>query len=210
MSAERHGLRRADRLIGGGALVLAISLFFFKWYEATLRLGGKHGLKLAGGDFNGWHAFTHSRWLWLITIIVALGAVWLRVDDRDVPIGAPLGGVVAALGALSTLAILFRIFHHPLAVGETPPGHATVTAAASIKFGIWIALVASAVIAIGGVLALRDELAHEDIDEPPRPNDREPAEEGSGGHDSGEHGSQAFSGLLAEDPPAEPPARAGG
>ena len=85
MDSEVNGLRRADRLTGGGALVLLAVLFLAKWYEASGRLGSAKGLKVLGGSFSGWQAFTHSRWVWLLTGVVALAAVSLTLTHRSSP-----------------------------------------------------------------------------------------------------------------------------
>jgi hypothetical protein len=54
--------------VGGGALALFIVLFLFKWYGASASSSiGEIGLV----SVNGWHAFTTSRWIWLIMIVVA-------------------------------------------------------------------------------------------------------------------------------------------
>ena len=82
MSSEAHGLRRADRLMASGAIVLLVVLFLVKWYEASARLGAAKGLQILGGSLDGWHAFTHSRWIWLLTIIVALAAVLVTLSGR--------------------------------------------------------------------------------------------------------------------------------
>ncbi len=57
--------------------------------------------------------------------------------------------MVAGLGALSTLLILYRIIHHP-----------SVSIAglhAGIKIGIWLGLIASAAVTYGGYLAMTEE-----------------------------------------------------
>ena len=76
-----------------------------------------------GGErqHNGWHTFTNSRWIWLLTIIVALGRrrasppALLKFESP----GAAWASIVAGLGALSTLLILYRIIHHPSGAART-------------------------------------------------------------------------------------------
>lgn len=99
--------------------------------------------------------------------------------------------LLAGLGALSSLLILYRIVHHPIAEA------AKLHAAAHLKLGIWLGLIAPLAIACGGYLQLD-----------------EGARARSGGVERGEN---AFGGVtvtaaepLAEQPTEqspEPPAR---
>ena len=68
-----------------------------------------------------------------------------------------LGTIVAALGALSVLTILYRIVHHPIAPSGQGAGHLHITYRRGIEIGIWIALLAALLITYGGYLAMRDE-----------------------------------------------------
>jgi hypothetical protein len=155
MSFQMSRLRRCDQIIGGGAIAFFIFLFFFKWYGGSA--SSSIGAISYGVSANGWHTFTNSRWIWLLTIIVALGAVWLQASGRrlDGPVHPSV--VVTALGALSAVLILYRIIDHPS--GGTSGSIAGVHYSASygIKIGIWLGLIAALAIAYGGYLAMQDE-----------------------------------------------------
>ena len=73
MSFDIGGLRRSDRVIGISAIAFFVFLFFFKWFgvSSSASIGGASYSDSA----NGWHTFTNSRWIWIITIVVALAAV---------------------------------------------------------------------------------------------------------------------------------------
>lgn len=199
MEPHANGLRRADRLMGSGGLVLLAVLFLLKWYEADVRLGSRTGLKILGGSYSGWHAFTHSRWLWLVTALVAVGAVLLALSGRRLDLGVRMGTVVLALGGLSVVTIVYRIIHHPLSPAEAP-AHVRVSYSYGLEPGIWIGLLAALAIVCGGYLAMRDEAAKvaagAEASEPER--GRGPAAPGAGG----ESAPSAFSGLVVEDAPA--------
>ncbi len=64
-------LGRAERIIGASAIGFFIVLFFVHW------LGGSANTPLGGisGGASGWHSFSVSRWIWLLTILLALAAV---------------------------------------------------------------------------------------------------------------------------------------
>jgi hypothetical protein len=73
MNFDVSRLRRADRIIGISAVAFFIFLFFFKWFGGSAN-SSVNGINFSA-SYNGWHTFHDLRWIWLITIIVALVAV---------------------------------------------------------------------------------------------------------------------------------------
>ena len=140
--------------MGGGAIALFVFLFFFKWYGLSSTFVG--GISV-DHSVNGWHVFTTSRWVWLITIVVALGTVFQRARRRELSLPVKTGAIVAGLGALSTLLILYRIVHHPSGSGSEGAGLNRYSYSFGIELGIWLALLAAAAIAYGGYLAMQAE-----------------------------------------------------
>jgi hypothetical protein len=156
MSPKASRLRYGDRVTVVAAIALLIVLFLFKWYGYTGGSQSATGVNITAGEsINGWHAFTINRWIWLLTAAVALASVAISAgvlvleSERPVRRGPP----VAVLGALSTLTILFRIVHHPVA----SPGIGILHPSAGIKLGIWLALLAAVAITYGGYLTMREE-----------------------------------------------------
>jgi hypothetical protein len=152
MNLDVSRLRRSEQVIGGGAIALFIFMFFFKWYGVSSNVPSFAGVNLNISK-SGWDTFTNSRWIWLITIIVALGVVVLVALGRKLDLPVPAGAIVAGLGGLSTLLILYRIVHHPTASANFGGFHASV----GIKVGIWLGLIAAAAITYGGYLATQQE-----------------------------------------------------
>jgi hypothetical protein len=154
MKLDISRLRRSDRVIGIGAIALFIFVFLFKWYGYSGNAPSITGANVSSSySINGWHTFTVNRWIWLITIIVALGAVAISAGVLKLKSPVQPGVLVAGLGALSTLTILYRIIHHPTANASFGSFHASV----GIKLGIWLGLAAAAVLTYGGYLAMQDE-----------------------------------------------------
>jgi hypothetical protein len=152
MNFDFGSLRRSDQIVGGSAIALFIFMFFFKWYGVSSNVSS-----FAGIDVNvsrtGWQTFTDSRWIWLITIIVALGAVAIAAGALKLESPIQPSVLVAGLGALSTLLILYRIVHHPTAHLSIANVHTSI----GIKFGIWLGLIAAAGITYGGYLGMQAE-----------------------------------------------------
>jgi Mn2+/Fe2+ NRAMP family transporter len=153
MSFDVSRLRRCDWMVGGGAVAFFIFLFFFNWYGGSYKGSLPTGAFSASSSASGWDTFTNSRWIWLITILVSIAAVVLVAGQRKLDLPVRLSTVVRGLGALSTALILYRIVHHP-------SGGASFSGASfsyGIKIGIWLGLIASAVIAYGGYLTMSED-----------------------------------------------------
>jgi hypothetical protein len=154
MSFDITRLSRADRIVGGGGVAFFIFLFFFKWYGVSSNLNSVAGINVGGSfSWNGWHAFTNSRWIWLLAIIVAIGSVVLAATQRKLELPIQPGVLVAGLGALSTVLIFYRIVHHPTGSASVGSFHASV----GIKIGIWLGLLAAAAVTYGGYLKMQEE-----------------------------------------------------
>lgn len=152
MNFDMSRLRRSDQIIGASAIAFFIFLFFFKWYGVSSNISSFAGVNVNVSK-SGWSVFTNSRWIWLITIIVAIGAVVVVGARMKLETPVKPSVIVAGLGALSTILILYRIVHHPTATANVGNFHAS----AGIKIGIWLGLIAAAGITYGGYLAMGDE-----------------------------------------------------
>lgn len=152
MNFDISRLRRSDQIIGASAIAFFIFLFFFKWYGVTSNVSSFAGVNVNVSK-SGWSVFTNSRWIWLITIIVAIGVVVVVAGQLKLETPIKPSVLVAGLGALSTLLILYRIIHHPSASASVGNFHAS----AGIKIGIWLGLIAAAGVTYGGYLAMGDE-----------------------------------------------------
>jgi hypothetical protein len=152
MSFDISRLRRADQIVGGGAIAFFVFLFFFNWYGVSSNVGTITGVNINVSK-SGWDTFTNSRWIWIITIIVALGSVVLVAGQRKLELPIQPGVIVAGLGALSTVFIFYRIVHHPTASASSGGFHASV----GIKIGIWLGLVAALATTYGGYLQMQEE-----------------------------------------------------
>lgn len=170
MDNSRVGV--GELVAGVGGLVLLLSLLFFNWYVAKAE---QAGVKLEVG-ISASDAFGLIYWILFIVAIVAIIAA--IASALGAAANVPLGRIVAVLGIIATVLVLFRIVALPNEV-TLDPSNTEVDAPSQIKdqiestlddedseeqkvddikddgdfnrgFGLWIGLLASAGIAFGG------------------------------------------------------------
>jgi hypothetical protein len=156
MSVDMRGLGRSDRIIGISAIAFFVFLFFFKWFGVSSSASVGGGISYSDSA-NGWHTFTNSRWIWIVTIIVALAAVAISAGAFKIDSPVQPGMLVAGLGALSAVLIIYRIFDHPSAGTSGTIAGVHYSASVGIKIGIWLGLISALGVAYGGYLAMQGE-----------------------------------------------------
>lgn len=144
MNFKVNRLRRGDRLVAIGALALVVFMFFVKWFgvDVPALILAFVTAKGVSTSFNAWHTLEVIRWLLLLTVLAAAALVVLAgMGTRPMPLSL----AVVGLGLLCTALVFYRVvISHPFA-------HAQV------KLGAWLGLLACALIAVGGYLAMTDE-----------------------------------------------------
>jgi cytochrome bd-type quinol oxidase subunit 2 len=130
MDLDPGRLRRGELLAGTGAVLLLVLLVAGKWYG--------HG----GGARTGWEALTTLRWLLVVTIVAALALVAAQVGRRSPAIPVTLSMIVAVLGLITVLALIYRVL-------ISPPAHE--------QAGAFLGLLSAIGLAYGGYLSLREE-----------------------------------------------------
>ena len=122
--------RSQGQLIAGAAGVLLFIFLFLPWFGE------------GGTNLSGWEGQSSTDVYLLITALVAVATV--VIAGRGVLFsGLTMNGATAVLGAAATLVLLW------LSVFDFPAG-------ADRKVGVYLSLVAVAVIAVGGYTAARD------------------------------------------------------
>jgi len=147
----------ADRLSTGEKVsaVSAVLLFifmFFDWFG--VEISGVPGFSgdVSGSGGSAWDALDVIPIFLMLAIVVAIGVAIVRLTDADVEPPVSMNAIVAALGGLAVLLILFRIVF--------PPDFGSfggVSVDATLKLGIFLGLLAAAGIAYGGYSAMREE-----------------------------------------------------
>jgi hypothetical protein len=145
-------LRRGEIVAAVGAILLFVFMFFFKWYGVELPDGVSEtadafGIDLGAASVTGWDAHEILRWLMLLTIIAALTLGFLTATQRTVALPVTMAVIVTALASLLTVLLAYRVL-----INEPGPNEPI-----DLKLGAWLGLLASAAIAYGGYLSMRDE-----------------------------------------------------
>jgi hypothetical protein len=130
MDFDPARLRRGELLAGTGAVLLLVFLVAGKWYGR------------GGRSRTGWEAVTNLRWLLVVTIAAAFALVAAQVARRSPAIPVTLSLIVAVLGLISVLALVYRVL-------VSPP--------ANEQAGAFLALISAIGLAYGGFLSLREE-----------------------------------------------------
>jgi preprotein translocase subunit SecG len=142
MRLDRTRLRRPELIVGVGGLVLLGSMLLLPWYTLTEVTGPPGPQYFIQISVDGWHGLNHAHWLLLVTILVAFALVFFQLSRRAPAIPVTLSLVVAVLGALSILWLIYRVLINP-------PGSRDV--------GGFIGLLSAAAITYGGYASVRLE-----------------------------------------------------
>lgn len=139
--------------IAGASGILLFVFMFFDWFGAEVSGGGGGFLTAsATASANAWDALDVIPIFLVIAIVAAVGVAILRLSDAVFEPAIPANAVVAVLGGLAVLLILYRIVDPP--GGTDVPG---LSVDVSPEFGIFLALLAAIGIAYGGYSAMKEE-----------------------------------------------------
>jgi len=144
-------LNNGERISGISAILLFV-LMFFHWFGSM----DSGELRLFSVSRNAWEALDYIPVILLITIIASLAVVVLRLTSAGLESPIPVNAVVAILGLVSALLILFRIVDPPN-FGSFREIWGNITVEGTLQLPIFFALFAAVGVALGGCLAMREE-----------------------------------------------------
>ena len=125
-------LRTGELVAGIGGVALFVTLFF-DWFGGGGFSGNLDGWEGMGTDVTGFIVF--------LTSIAGVSLALLAMSGQRVNIRLPRGAATAVLATLSIDIIIWRFFANP----------------GDLKVGIFLGLVAAVAIAVGAVMALRED-----------------------------------------------------
>lgn len=141
---------RTGEMIAGVSGIALFIFMFFKWFGVDAPdVGlpqGIGGVEVA--SVTAWRAFDFIDVILLLAVIAAVGLMLLSAAQANVNLPVAASAVTAGLGILATLLVLYRIIDPP----ELAAGFDTTR-----KIGVFLGLIASAGIAVGGWLAMQEE-----------------------------------------------------
>lgn len=131
--------------IAGVSGVLLFIFMFLDWFSVS----ASNGFVTISVGGNAWDALDVIPIILLIAIVAAVGVAVVRLTDAVFEPAISMNAVVAVLGAISFLLILYRII--------SPPDSGVSGIDVSPEVGIFLSLIAAAGIAYGGYRAMQEE-----------------------------------------------------
>jgi hypothetical protein len=144
-------LRRGELIAAVGGIVLLFSMFILDWYAGGANLSTPFGSgSVEGAGFGPWdgQGFTGTiaDLVILAAAVAAVGLAVVTATSRTVALPVAASALTAGLGIAAVVMVLLRMVFQP------GPNEFI-----ELRFGIWLALISSAVIAYGGWEAMREE-----------------------------------------------------
>jgi hypothetical protein len=154
-------LSNGERISGVSAILLYVFMSL-DWFAVKSFTGPNPlliDLRGAESGQNAWEALDVISVVLLITIVAALAVAALRLVDAVHGFPVPVNAVVATLGIVSMLLILFRIVDPPNFGSEeiVQLKGVVLQFEGTVQLPMFLALAAAAGIAFGGCLAMREE-----------------------------------------------------
>lgn len=140
-------LNTGEKIAGISAILLFIFMFF-DWF--TVEVSGGEGLFSVSEGGSAWDALDVIPIILMVAIIAAVALAVIRLTDAVFEPPVSMAAIVAILGAISVLLILYRIIDPPL--DTDIPGVEIGRA-----LGIYLGLLAAAGITYGGYRAMQEE-----------------------------------------------------
>lgn len=143
----------ADRLstgekIAGASAVLLFIFMFFDWFKVDI--DGGEGLFSVSVGGSAWDALDVIPIILMLAIVAAVAVAVIRLTDAVFEPPVSMNAIVAILGGISVLLILYRIID--------PPGAGDVPGVdVSPALGIFLGLIAAAGITYGGYRGMQEE-----------------------------------------------------
>jgi len=137
-------LSTGEKIAGVSAILLFIFMFL-DWFTVS----ASNGFVSVSVGGSAWDALDVIPIILMIAILAAVGVAVVRLTEADFEPAISMNSVVAILGIISVLLILYRII--------SPPGSGFSGVSVDPAVGIFLGLAAAAGIAYGGYRAMQEE-----------------------------------------------------
>jgi hypothetical protein len=137
-------LSTGEKIAGVSAILLFIFMFF-DWFTVS----ASNGFVTVSAGGSAWDALDVIPIILLIAIVAAVGVAVVRLTEADFEPTISMNAIVAILGIVSVLLVLYRII--------SPPDSGFTGVNVDPAVGIFLGLIAAAGIAYGGYRAMQEE-----------------------------------------------------
>jgi hypothetical protein len=134
---------RTGELIAGVSGVALFIIMFLTWFE--LPEVTAQAVEQLGGDTSesAWTAFDFIDLVLLLAAVAGVGLTVLAAAQSNVQLPVAASAITAGLGIFATLLVLYRVLDPPSDLDRA--------------YGLYLGLIASAGIAVGGWMAMQEE-----------------------------------------------------
>jgi hypothetical protein len=144
-------LTQGEKIAGVSGVALILIMFIFSWYG--VEVGGE---SVPDSGANAWESFSFIDVILFITAAAAIGLALISASQTEVGLPVAASAVVAGLGVLSVLLVLYRIIDTPGDV-STASALLQVDVGVTREIGVWLGLIAAVGVAYGGYQAMQEE-----------------------------------------------------
>jgi hypothetical protein len=141
---------QAELIAVAGATLLLVALLFMKWFGLGGAVGSVAPRVSATGSEGAWSTLTLLRWPALVAVAVAFVPLLARCAQRWIGPPRRVHAAVAALGAVTTLLLGYRVL-----IDLPDPNHVV-----DQKAGAILGLLGALLIVVGGVESMRAQAVH--------------------------------------------------
>jgi multidrug transporter EmrE-like cation transporter len=136
---------RTGELIAGVSGVALFIIMFLKWFSLpeVVGLGGFAEAVGVNTSISAWEAFDFIDLVLLLAVVAGVGLTVLAAAQSNVQLPVAASAITAGLGIFATLLVLYRVIDPPSDLDRS--------------YGLYLGLIASAGIAVGGWMAMQEE-----------------------------------------------------
>jgi hypothetical protein len=142
-------VRTGEKIAGAAGIALILIMFIFKWYGIEAA-----GIEIPDADANAWEAFSLIDLILFVTAVAAIGLAYLSASQQRVDLPVAASAIVAGLGILSTILVIYRILDTP---GDLGAAGEIADIDITREIGVWLGLIASAALTYGAWRAMQEE-----------------------------------------------------
>ena len=146
-------LTQGEKIAGASGIALILIMFIFKWFGLEVSGSAEAFEFSAEGSRNAWGSFGFIDIVLFITVAAAIGLALISASQTEVGLPVAASAVVAGLGILSVVLIIFSII--------SPPDFGADLSGTGVdqtrKIGVWLGLIAAIGVAYGGWRAMQEE-----------------------------------------------------